>query len=95
MINSNICDWVKRQPYWEQRIGNAILKGTELSERDLDEIYLLFKSENGLIEQRLERNHLELLGTVNQTNSKQQVKLKSISSITGVNALSPNEEYFT
>lgn len=91
MINTNICDWVKRQPYWEQRIGNAILKGTELSERDLDEIYLLFKSENGLIEQRLERNHLELLGTVNQTNSKQQVKLKSISSITGVNALSPNE----
>lgn len=36
MINSIICVWVKRQPYWEQSMGNAILKGTKLNPEELN-----------------------------------------------------------
>lgn len=45
MIGLKICDWLEEQSYWEQCIGDAILKGKSLSSEELDEIYQLLKKE--------------------------------------------------
>lgn len=91
MIGLKICDWLEEQSYWEQCIGDAILKGKSLSSEELDEIYQLLKKEFNLTDQNLHKSAFSFLGFTNHVEDKNQAKLKKVSSVRGVNALSSNE----
>ena len=91
MIGLKICDWLEEQSYWEQCIGDAILKGKSLSSEELDEIYQLLKKEFNLTDQNLQKSAFSFFGFTNHVEDKNQAKLKKVSSVRGVNALSSNQ----
>ncbi|MBC1918404.1 AAA family ATPase [Listeria booriae] len=91
MMETEIKEWVRKQPYWQQFIANEIFKGQNLEKDKLDEIYILFKQENGLINQDLEKAELDMLGYKSNPDNASKMTWEGISNIKGVNALKSDE----
>lgn len=92
MMETEIKEWVKKQPYWQQFIANGIFKGQNLEKDALDEIYILFKKENGLVDQALDRAELDMLGYKSNDGDMSKMTWEEVSNVKGVNALKSDEK---
>ncbi|MBC2390431.1 AAA family ATPase [Listeria booriae] len=92
MMETEIKEWVRKQPYWQQFIANEIFKGQNLEKDKLDKIYILFKQENGLVDEVLDRAELDMLSYKSNDNDMSKMTWKEISNIKGVNALKSDEQ---
>lgn len=90
LIRKEIIKWVRVQPYWIQVLSDNILKGGVIDDLILDEVYKIFKLENGLEKGVLHKKQLEFIDVTDSTDII-DMKWESISNIKGVNALKEDE----
>lgn len=91
MIRNEIVEWVKLQPYWSQVIADLLLRGEKLNDESLNKIYIIFKQELKLLKQPLEKEKLEFLNISEGSENSVKMRWKSVSNISGVNALKNGE----
>src|SRR5699024_1321131 len=85
-IYSELIEWFKGLPRWLQDAANRLVLKKELTENDLNELFLLCKSEAGIgeeIETSVITNKLKDL------EDEIDVHIKEISDVKNINALSP------
>ncbi|MBC3887090.1 AAA family ATPase [Acetobacterium paludosum] len=89
MIIEDITNWVRTLPSWQQRLADKILEREALEVNFLDEIYSVFKIENGLL-----YGPVKDFGGLEMTELKTKqnaVLWKSVGNITGVNRLESHD----
>ncbi|HGF7721255.1 TPA: AAA family ATPase [Enterococcus faecium] len=91
MLKGRVLPWIKKQPYWLQVIADTIFKGEKLNKNSLDEIYIIFKQEVGLVQEKLKKENLAFLISKNADDSTVKMNWDSITDIQGVNALKAGE----
>ncbi len=45
VIITDIIKWVEKQSYWEQVVAEKLLSGSQITDEDIEEIFLIFKKE--------------------------------------------------
>lgn len=60
MLTDDILKWVETLPKWQQKLSYQILKEKSISEKILDEIYILFKMEMKLEDGEMEADVIQL-----------------------------------
>lgn len=91
MIYNELLEWIKSLPYWQQRIAEKIIKTEIMGTDDYDEIYELFKSENGLIDSVLTKTNIVFPETVSKEENVSEVYWKGLQNTKGINALKNGE----
>lgn len=91
MIRDEIVEWVKLQPYWSQVIANSLLRGEKIDDEILNKIYIIFKQELKLLNEPLVKEKLEFLTISNSNDESVKMRWKSVSNVSGVNALKKGE----
>lgn len=93
MIINDIIEWVEKQPYWQQVLAEKILKGSQITDGDIDETLLIFKKEKKLVSETLEKKELNYSVNKATTNEVPIIKWKGLSNVCGVNAIKNNENF--
>lgn len=91
MIITDIIFWVERQPYWQQVIAEKLLNNRSITDEDIERIFLIFKKENGLLSETLEKRELYFSKNKTDTSKIPNIKWRGLSNILGVNAIKNNE----
>ncbi|MDT2834331.1 AAA family ATPase [Vagococcus carniphilus] len=91
MIRDEIVEWVKSQQYWSQVIANSLLRGEKIDDEILNKIYIIFKQELKLLNEPLVKEKLEFLNINNSNDESVKMRWKSVSNVSGVNALKKGE----
>ncbi|MER1987366.1 MAG: AAA family ATPase [Solibacillus sp.] len=91
MIITDIISWVERQPYWQQVIAENLLSNSSITDEDIEEIFLIFKKENGLVSEPLEKSRLNFSNSKTVTSDIPDIKWRGLSNVSGVNALNTKE----
>lgn len=65
MIITDIIKWVEKQSYWEQVVAEKLLSGSQITDEDIEEIFLIFKKEKELDGETLQKRELNF--SVNKT----------------------------
>lgn len=86
-ITNDIIDWVKQQQYWQKFLADKILSKEQITQDILKEAYSLFLKENKLIKQELSKVEINFDKYKVSVNIKEKGLWKSVSSVTGVNAI--------
>ncbi|MRJ47053.1 hypothetical protein [Fundicoccus ignavus] len=93
MIITDIISWVERQPYWQQVIAEKLLSNRTITDEDIEEIFLIFKKENSLVSEPLEKNGLNFSNSKTDTSKIPNIKWRGLSNVSGVNAIKNNEVF--
>lgn len=93
MIITDIISWVERQPYWQQVIAEKLLSNRAITDEDIEGIFLIFKKENSLVSEPLEKNGLNFSNSKTDTSKIPNIKWRGLSNVSGVNAIKNNEVF--
>lgn len=91
MIYNDLLNWIKTLPYWQQMVSSKILRNENINEIICDELYEIFKAENGLSETELEKNNIDFPESVEQADNIDTIMWKGVQNIKGINALKNGE----
>ncbi|HLA95085.1 MAG TPA: AAA family ATPase, partial [Pyrinomonadaceae bacterium] len=93
LLKNQIIDWLQRQPYWLQYLGNEILENGEVNEDVVATAYDLFKEEEGLMPQAQTRSTIAFNKKVAEDEDPDQtLLLQAIKNVSNVNALASGQE---
>ena len=90
MLTDDILKWVETLPKWQQKLSYQILQEKSISEKILDEIYILFKMEMKLEDGEMEADVIQF-GTVG-VDKRPNVIWKGVKNLHGVNKLKSDTE---
>ena len=93
MIITDIINWVERQPYWQQVIAEKLLSDRSITDEDIEEIFLIFKKENGLVSEPIEKKGLNFSNSNTVTSNIPDIKWRGLSNVSGVNAINNKETF--
>lgn len=93
MIITDIISWVERQPYWQQVIAEKLLSNHTITDEDIEEIFLIFKKENSLVNEPLEIKELNFSNGKTNTSKIANIKWRGLSNVSGVNAINSKETF--
>jgi len=93
MIITDIIGWVERQPYWQQVIAEKLLSNQAITDEDIEKVFFIFKKENSLVSEPLEKNGLNFLNSKTDTSKIPNIKWRGLSNVSGVNAIKNNEVF--
>jgi len=57
MIITDIIKWIEKQSYWEQVVAEKLLSGSQITDEDIEEIFLIFKKEKELNGETLQKEN--------------------------------------
>ena len=90
MLTDDILKWVETLPKWQQKLSYQILKEKSISEKILDEIYILFKIEMKLEDGEMETDVIQLVA--GDVDKPPNVIWKGVKNLQGVNKLKSDTE---
>lgn len=93
VIKADIIKWIDKQSYWEQVVAEKLLGGSQIKDQDIEEIYLIFKKENQLVEETLQKRRLNFSFRETTANEVQNIKWLGLSNVSGVNAIKDKETF--
>lgn len=91
MIITDIIKWVEKQSYWEQVVAEKLLSGSQITDEDIEEIFLIFKKEKELNGEILQKRELKFSVSKTATNEVPNIKWRGLSNVSGVNAIKSKE----
>lgn len=90
MLTDDILKWVKTLPKWQQKLSYQILKEKSISEKILDEIYILFKMEMKLEDGEMKADDIQFGAA--DVDKRPNVIWKGVKNLHGVNKLKSDTE---
>ena len=89
-LMKEIEDWFSKRHKWLQDAARRLVQCGEITEADINELVMLCKAEAGLIDIDIKPKGVPL-GSLNVQQDETYLRLNSISSIKGINALAPRK----
>lgn len=87
-----IFDWVKTRPLWFQDAARRLYeKPTGLSDEDYQDIYALFKKDNGISDEQLDARAIDD-NLIPSEEDNQRITIKSLHSLKHVNAIDSTQK---
>lgn len=93
MITDDIIEWVEKQPYWQKVIAKKVLSNSQITDEDVDKIFLIFKKENKLNTEKLVKEELNFSINKTTTSNIPNIKWKGLANVCGVNAIKSEENF--
>jgi energy-coupling factor transporter ATP-binding protein EcfA2 len=90
VLTDDILKWVKTLPKWQQKLSYQILKEKSISEKILDEIYILFKMEMKLEDGEMKADDIQFGAA--DVDKRPNVIWKGVKNLHGVNKLKSDTE---
>ena len=85
MIIEDVYEWVATLPKWQQKLSYILIEKKKITEKELDEIYEMFKVEMSLTEGDL--SNYDIQERMYEKEKSHDIKWRSVGNIHGVNKL--------